>query len=386
MPRAERRAPAIRDHLNGPAALLLAASLALSARATAQTPAAADAKAAEVTRHYEAGVAAAKKQDWQAARLAFLEAWKRRPHYQIAAALGRAELKAGAHRDAAEHLAYFVREAPAEVSAKDKDAVRGLLAVAKAKIGTIALRVEPAGAEVLLDGAPLPAPMPDALYVEPGRRVIEARREGYGPARLELDVAAGQEQVLDLRLAEAGAAAAPGAGAAAAPGAGAAAAAAPGAAAAAAPGAEAAAATPKPAALPGPGREEEPGPAAPPGPRRVVLIGAGIGLSAAAAVTGAVLVGLGAARQGARDTICDPDRPVECSEEAASKQEWRAHDQARSNLLSAGTWSLIGAGVVGAATTAYALGLFDGAGSKRAAARVVQVVPLGAGLGVAGRW
>ena len=53
---------------------------------------------------------AAGKKDWTAAHAAFLEAWKLNEHYQIAANLGSMEIKLGRFRDAAEHLAIYLRK------------------------------------------------------------------------------------------------------------------------------------------------------------------------------------------------------------------------------------------------------------------------------------
>ena len=73
---------------------------------------------AEATRLYDEGRKLAKTDQWIKARDAFLRAWHLKPHWQIAAALGRAELKAGLHRDAAEHLTASLRDAPASLDEK----------------------------------------------------------------------------------------------------------------------------------------------------------------------------------------------------------------------------------------------------------------------------
>src|SRR5688572_449503 len=52
---------------------------------------------------YTKGNLAAKNERWQEAYEAYAEAWKIKQHFQIAANLGRAELRLGKHRDAAEH-------------------------------------------------------------------------------------------------------------------------------------------------------------------------------------------------------------------------------------------------------------------------------------------
>ena len=47
---------------------------------------------------------------WDRARLFYVSAWRAQHHWQIAGSLGHAELALGLYRDAAEHLAFFLRE------------------------------------------------------------------------------------------------------------------------------------------------------------------------------------------------------------------------------------------------------------------------------------
>lgn len=318
--------------------LSLLAVLSASQPAPAQPPAEPPPDAAVITRHYEAGQKAAKRKQWPQARQSFLEAWKLRPHYQIAANLGRAELMVGAYRDAAEHLAFFLREAPAEVSAEDRAQAQQWLDEAKAKIGTIRVKVEPADAEVLLDGVALPAPLPPEVYVEPGKRVLEARREGRVSARRELELAAGQGEAVELVLAE----------------------------------------VPPPAPPPKPAPPPEPA-----GGRSPVLIGVGIGTAVAAAATGTVLVLMGAGKMSERDKVCIASESNPCLPEVVS--QWDGIERSRVDLLNVGTWALIGAGMVGAATVVYAVtGRSPAAVQPRAGRIQVQVAP--GGVGVSGRW
>ncbi|MBI5503150.1 MAG: PEGA domain-containing protein, partial [Deltaproteobacteria bacterium] len=57
------------------------------------------------------------------------------------------------------------------------------------------------GAHVSLDGKSLgPAPLKGSVFVEPGHRVFTATREGYEPARSEVDVAKGKSADVSLEL------------------------------------------------------------------------------------------------------------------------------------------------------------------------------------------
>lgn len=78
-----------------------------------------------------------------------------------------------------------------------------MLAEARKRVGALALRVEPAGAEVLIDGASIgKAPLTGEVFVDPGPRTIEARIEGYKGAKVTVETAAGSSREVPLTLAK----------------------------------------------------------------------------------------------------------------------------------------------------------------------------------------
>lgn len=165
-----------------------------------QAPPSNDGNGAQAARHYEDGVAAAKLSHWARAYESFRTAWKLKQHFQIAANLGRAELKLGKYRDAAEHLAYFLREAQG-VSLEERQAAQAMLNEARAKVGAVTILVDRQEAEVLIDGVAVgKSPMGREVFVEPGRRTVEAKRRGFGDDRRSLDVAAGSSPRVLLTL------------------------------------------------------------------------------------------------------------------------------------------------------------------------------------------
>ncbi|WP_437486290.1 hypothetical protein WME75_03185 [Sorangium sp. So ce1014] len=155
---------------------------------------------ARAARIYRAGVSAAREGRWQEAYTAYIEAWKLKQHFQIAANLARAELKLGKHRDAAEHISFFLREAEG-VSELDRARARQMLDEAKASIGTLTLIVSRAQATVLVDGVSVgTSPLGREVYVEPGERRIEARLQGETPAMTSVALAPGASQEIELRF------------------------------------------------------------------------------------------------------------------------------------------------------------------------------------------
>lgn len=150
------------------------------------------------------GKTAAQAFQWAKARDAYQKAWAIKQDWKVAANLGRSELNLSKHRDAAEHLTYALREAPQSVATEAPEEwndLREMLARARARVGALVINVEPAGAEVLVNGLPVgKAPLPGAVFVEPGPVVVEARAAGYALANASMKVAAGKEEPVRLVL------------------------------------------------------------------------------------------------------------------------------------------------------------------------------------------
>jgi hypothetical protein len=162
----------------------------------AEAAAEANALTAKAAALYDEGVVAYKKGQWAIARAAFLAAWSLKKHWQIAGNLADCELQLGKSRDAADHALYYLRNAPADRRARAQQ----LLDKAQAGTGTLAVRVDQPGADVLVDGEIAgKSPLPDPVFVEPGRHTVEAR---LGPrfATSPVDVPAGARKEVGLAL------------------------------------------------------------------------------------------------------------------------------------------------------------------------------------------
>ncbi len=110
----------------------------------------------------------------------------------------------GKHLDAAD-LEYAVREAPKNLATDAPDewaALRELYDKARAKVGALVINVEPAGAEVLVNGLAVgKAPLPGPVFVLPGAVTVEARAEGFALGSAPTQAVAGNEQKVSLALA-----------------------------------------------------------------------------------------------------------------------------------------------------------------------------------------
>jgi hypothetical protein len=149
---------------------------------------------------YVEGLSALEKSQWAEAHASFLAAWRINPQYQIASNLGVSEVKLGKYREAAEHLTYYLREAPAK-KVKERERAKVLLDEALAKVATIKLTVTPTGADILVNGVVVGrSPLLDPLFVAPGSCVLEARFEGYDSGKRPLSVVAGAAQDVSIDL------------------------------------------------------------------------------------------------------------------------------------------------------------------------------------------
>lgn len=257
------------------------------------------------------GTAAFNRGQLERARLLYLSAFRAQHHWQIAGSLGHTECALGRYRDAAEHLAIYLRESRDLPGADPRD--RLMLALdldkSRAHIGVLTVTAQPAGAEVLVDGAVVGrAPLADPVFVEPGRHVVEVRAPGAPSATETRELAPGKAAEVRVRLVPATAP-------------------------------RAVAAVPM-----------RPPPALPPAPDRRIVLGG--------AATSAVLLGVGVgftawsnAAAGERDTY-----RVGCAGAAAPAcGRFDDVEQRRWVTGNVAAYSFLGAGAAAVATTAYAL-------------------------------
>lgn len=306
----------------------LCAGLLFSAPAFAEAPTQAAAQ-----HLFEEAQTKLKGRDWMQAWELLSAAFKLDPKPEYAVNLAFLEAKLDKPRDAAEHLAFFLREAT-NVSPADRQRAEKKLDEAKTKIGTVTVRLATAGTEVRLDGRLLgTSPLPGPVYVEPGKRVFEARKDGAQPATEEVEVAAGSAPVVKLRVE-------------------------------------------RPV-------EVEPGPVAGPGGQMApategrsnaaIGMGVGVGLALAAVGVGAT-VGSFVQIQRREDEL---DRK--------SYETANTHENNRVQLANVAFYSYIGAGAFWAATAVYALASRDPARGDMPKV-ALTMGPSGGGLVVIGKW
>jgi hypothetical protein len=146
--------------------------------------------------------------NFEAARVAFKQAFTIFPHPVFLQNLGEAELRAGRSVEAARHLEAFLRTANT-ASAAQRESAKKSLKKASEKLASIVISTNETDAEIRVDEDVVGRSPLGALewYLEPGRHVVVARKEGYldGSEQVFVTIGASKTVVVRVqRVAEAG--------------------------------------------------------------------------------------------------------------------------------------------------------------------------------------
>jgi hypothetical protein len=167
----------------------LAAVVFAAASARAQ-PAGTSAESAQAARQRE-GMSHFERSEFEAARLAFLQAYAAKPEPKILWNLALAEYKGGRHADALAHFRRYLASSAA--TDKQRAAAQPMMTEAKGHVGE--LRIEaPSGSVITLDGARLDE---EVVFVLPGEHAI-AGRFGERTDGTTLAVVAGEARTVRL--------------------------------------------------------------------------------------------------------------------------------------------------------------------------------------------
>jgi hypothetical protein len=155
---------------------------------------------ARVRSLFRRGSAAFEAGKLEESRQLFLDSWAIRQTYDVASSLAQVEMQLKRYRDAAEHLAFCIRNfAPVE-SEQTLDQVKKAFADVKTRVASVRLSADRKGAEIVVDGLEVGTePLPAVVFVEPGVRRLAARLDG-DTAEQSLNAQAGKEYVAELKL------------------------------------------------------------------------------------------------------------------------------------------------------------------------------------------
>ena len=157
----------------------------------------------DAARLYQEGNDLYKKKDYPGAEAKYVAAWALAKTFDVAANLGLVELELKKYREAAEYLAFSLRNAPPSAKPAQRDSTRQALEEAKKHLCTVRLALSPPGAMLTVDGQTVAPEMAAAeLFVLPGKRTIAATHPDREPASTSLEAAAGTTADATLTLKE----------------------------------------------------------------------------------------------------------------------------------------------------------------------------------------
>ncbi len=155
----------------------------------------------ELQKLYMEGDAALKRLAFQEAEQLFKKAWAQSRSFDVAAKLGETKLELGKHREAAQYLAFAIRNALPSTRPQRRERIKKLFDEARAKLASVKLSASVIEAQLSIDGTALdPIFLGPEIYVDPGKRTFEAYAPGFAPARSEVETKAGEIYVVSLTL------------------------------------------------------------------------------------------------------------------------------------------------------------------------------------------
>lgn len=156
-----------------------------------------DSETEEARKRFLEGVRRYDEQDYEAARLAFLQAYLLKSHPTVLLNLAMSEMRADRPAEAAAHLSKYVRENPEAPALANAQAS---LVEVRARVAELEVTVNRDDSVVAVDGVEVGrSPLGESLFVMPGTRQLSAR-QGALSAVETLQLGAGERRQVRLEL------------------------------------------------------------------------------------------------------------------------------------------------------------------------------------------
>ncbi len=174
----------------------------VSPPANADPPPPAADKAVDADAHFRQGVSLYKEQSFAAALVEFRKAYAILPDWHVLYNIGITELELKDDAGALNALGRYLHEASG-ISEKRKEDVEAQVERLRDRVGTLAVSVNRAGAEVTIDDVSVgKSPLPGPIVVNVGPRRVVATLPGGQEASRVVDVASRDRVAVDLAFAE----------------------------------------------------------------------------------------------------------------------------------------------------------------------------------------
>lgn len=139
------------------------------------------------------------EKQWAEAETKFQAAWALNPTYDVALNLGQTQYRLGKSRDAAEHLAFAVRNWPLIGKRDPREVAEKRVTELRQLLTALTIRVSEPGASVFVDGRMVGrSPLDYEVFVDPGTRTIEAKLAGHDDAKQIVAASKGAAQTVML--------------------------------------------------------------------------------------------------------------------------------------------------------------------------------------------
>lgn len=156
---------------------------------------------ASAREHFEKGVAAFNDRRFAEAGEEFDAAYRISPAFVVLYNIGQVDVALGRSVEAVDAFEKYLKQGASAVSLERRREVMAEIEKQRARIGTIAVRTFPEGAELRLNAQRVgKTPLVGPLRVNAGRHVVEASLEGHSPQSREVEVTGRAEIALELTL------------------------------------------------------------------------------------------------------------------------------------------------------------------------------------------
>lgn len=179
------------------AVVLVAASALLGHHASAQGDPVAQGKA-----HFSSGVALFREGDHRAALVEFRRAYELSHNHRVLYNIGQAEFEVQDYAGALRSFQRYLAEGGAEIEAERRAAVEADIRRLSTRVARLTVKVNVAGAEVLIDDVPSGhSPLKEPVVVSAGRRKLTVHKAELPPVTRFLDLAGGDATSVSIDLA-----------------------------------------------------------------------------------------------------------------------------------------------------------------------------------------
>jgi tetratricopeptide (TPR) repeat protein len=160
---------------------------------------------AEAGVHFERGVVAFEQKRFGDASKEFREAYRLSPAFAVLYNIAQVSVALGDSVGAVDAFEKYLEQGANNIDEQRRQSVMAELAKQRAIIGFVAVRSNPEGVEIRIDGKLIgKTPLPNHQRVSPGRHSIVAILDGYEAQAREMDVAPGALVELNLNLLSSG--------------------------------------------------------------------------------------------------------------------------------------------------------------------------------------